>query len=237
MTRSEAIAEVAARWVSCMGCPLTGGCRQVVPGEIWGEIGAQGPIVLIVTDPPTQHEDAAGRMAAGPAADLLRSKILQPIDFPAVLVLPVVACRPPGNRAPTPQEIAACAPRIAEMVAAAGPIGAVLTVGKFADLTVGKGIVGADGVNLIAKIPIANIVAPAQLIRQGHPSPATDKQIMVAKAKALRLLQRAKMADLDPVVATGCLKHDPVRVGSEQLPNGLTVELTACRKCAIWLEG
>jgi uracil-DNA glycosylase family 4 len=100
-----ALAEIAAEVRACTRCPLHRGRTQAVPGE-----GNPLSDVLLVGEGPGAREDATGRPFVGPAGQLL-NELLQSIGWARedVFIANVVKCRPPGNRDPEPDEIAACA--------------------------------------------------------------------------------------------------------------------------------
>jgi uracil-DNA glycosylase len=100
------LAEIAAEVRGCTRCPLHRGRTQAVPGE--GNVLSD---VLMVGEGPGAREDATGRPFVGPAGQLL-TELLQSIGWARedVFIANVVKCRPPGNRTPTPEEAAACAP-------------------------------------------------------------------------------------------------------------------------------
>jgi DNA polymerase len=88
----------------CELCPLRQGCRQVVVGD-----GPHPADVMLVGEGPGQSEDEIGKPFVGRAGQLL-DKILEAagITRSMVYITNVVKCRPPQNRLPNPQEIAAC---------------------------------------------------------------------------------------------------------------------------------
>ena len=91
---------------SCQGCALCKTRKNVVPGE--GDVHA--PLMLVGEGPGAQ-EDASGRPFVGAAGQLL-NHMLSLMDIPRekVYIANIVKCRPPGNRAPLPQEMDACLP-------------------------------------------------------------------------------------------------------------------------------
>jgi DNA polymerase len=86
--------------------------------------------VLLVGEGPGAREDATGRPFVGPAGQLL-DELLRSIgwDRPDVFIANVVKCRPPGNRDPEPEEIAACAPYLDRQEAALDPA-VIVTLGR-----------------------------------------------------------------------------------------------------------
>ena len=97
---------VASLVAACRRCRLCEGRNHTVPGE--GPGGAQ---LVVVGEGPGRVEDETGRPFVGPAGELL-TKILAAIDLPRerVFICNVVKCRPPENRAPQYDEVAACLP-------------------------------------------------------------------------------------------------------------------------------
>lgn len=100
----ETLAEVAR---NCNCCRLRAGCTQVVFGE-----GAPDARLLCVGEGPGADEDRLGRPFVGRAGQLL-DRILEVSGFNRrtnCYIANVVKCRPPGNRAPLPDEREACRP-------------------------------------------------------------------------------------------------------------------------------
>ena len=102
-TLLQAIAEEIR---GCTRCPLAAGRTLTVPGE-----GNPISDVLLVGEGPGAREDATGRPFVGPAGQLLE-ELLASIGWARadVFIANIVKCRPPGNRDPEPDEIAACHP-------------------------------------------------------------------------------------------------------------------------------
>jgi uracil-DNA glycosylase family 4 len=90
----------------CNRCRLRAGCRGVVFGE--GDPHAR---LCLIGEGPGAVEDELGRPFVGPAGELL-DRILEAAGFARdeVYISNVVLCRPPGNRVPEDDEIAACRP-------------------------------------------------------------------------------------------------------------------------------
>ena len=92
----------------CARCPLCEGCGQKVPGQ-----GDPNAPLMLIGEGPGEQEDRQGLAFVGPAGQLL-TKMLDAIQLPRdrVYICNVVKCRPPGNRTPTVEEAAACAPHL-----------------------------------------------------------------------------------------------------------------------------
>ena len=75
-----------------------------MPGE-----GAPRAELMVVGEGPGQEEDRQGRPFVGPSGELL-TKMIHSIGMERgeCYIANVVKCRPPGNRNPAPDEIAAC---------------------------------------------------------------------------------------------------------------------------------
>jgi uracil-DNA glycosylase len=89
---------------ACRMCRLCQARTSGVPGE-----GSPNAEVLFIGEGPGFHEDQQGRPFVGAAGQLL-TEMLQKIGLrrSEVFITNVVRCRPPGNRDPLPDELAAC---------------------------------------------------------------------------------------------------------------------------------
>jgi DNA polymerase len=78
--------------------------------------------VMLVGEAPGADEDRIGKPFMGRSGQLLdRMLAAVGLDRTQVYVANIVPWRPPGNRTPTPQEIAICKPFIARQIELAGP--------------------------------------------------------------------------------------------------------------------
>ena len=98
--------EVAERIRRVQCCGLCRDRTNAVPGE-----GNPHARLMLIGEGPGATEDATGRPFVGQAGKLL-DDILLAIDVPreTVYITNIVKCRPPQNRKPLPDEIAACIP-------------------------------------------------------------------------------------------------------------------------------
>jgi DNA polymerase len=96
-----------------------------VPGE-----GNQSTEVLFVGEGPGLNEDRQGRPFVGAAGQFLE-ELLASVGWRRddVFITNVVKCRPPQNRDPEPDEIAACDPFLRRQMAALEPA-VVVTLGR-----------------------------------------------------------------------------------------------------------
>jgi uracil-DNA glycosylase len=101
---NEGFAELAARAASCTRCRLSEGRRTVVFGS-----GKPTADLMFIGEGPGAEEDRQGLPFVGPAGQLL-TRIIEAIGLrrEEVYIANVVKCRPPGNRDPLPDEVAAC---------------------------------------------------------------------------------------------------------------------------------
>ena len=87
--------------------------------------------VVLVGEGPGVNEDRLGRPFVGRAGDLL-VRLLASIGWQRgdVFITNVVKCRPPDNRDPEPDEVAACAPYLRRQLEVLDPA-LVVTLGRF----------------------------------------------------------------------------------------------------------
>ena len=114
----------------CTRCPLHQTAIQGVPGE-----GNPSARFVVVGEAPGATEDETGRPFVGAAGQLL-TKILAAINLRRedVFICNVIKHRPPGNRNPLPNEIAACSPYLIRQLELIRP-GVILALGTFAAQT------------------------------------------------------------------------------------------------------
>ncbi|HET7046431.1 MAG TPA: uracil-DNA glycosylase [Gaiellaceae bacterium] len=121
------LAALEAEVAGCTRCALAQGRTQVVFGS-----GNPHADLMFVGEAPGFHEDAQGVPFVGAAGQLL-GKLLAGIGLSRdeVFVANVLKCRPPGNRDPLPEEIAACEPHLWKQLELIRPK-LVATLGNFA---------------------------------------------------------------------------------------------------------
>lgn len=104
--------------LKCTKCGLAKTRNHVIFGE--GNIHAG---IFIIGEAPGYDEDMQGRPFIGKSGQLL-DKILAACGFTRnehVFISNIVRCRPPGNRVPTPTEVAACIPWILKQIELVDP--------------------------------------------------------------------------------------------------------------------
>jgi uracil-DNA glycosylase len=124
--RRKALETIAAEIRSCTDCRLHEGRTRAVPGE-----GDPDTEVVFVGEGPGFNEDRLGRPFVGRAGDLL-VKLLAAIGWrrEEVFITNVVKCRPPDNRDPLPDEIAACSRYLERQLEVLDPA-VVVTLGRY----------------------------------------------------------------------------------------------------------
>jgi uracil-DNA glycosylase len=99
------------------GCALKFSAKNLAFAD-----GNPGGRVMLVGEAPGADEDRIGKPFMGRSGQLLdRMLATIGLDRSQVYVANIVPWRPPGNRTPTPQEIAICKPFIARQIELAGP--------------------------------------------------------------------------------------------------------------------
>ncbi|MFC1622181.1 uracil-DNA glycosylase [Patescibacteria group bacterium] len=112
---------------ACSKCRLCETAKNSVPGE-----GSSTPKIAFVGEAPGRYEDESGRPFVGRAGKLLE-KALEQIGYTRedVWIGNIIKHRPPSNRDPLPDEIAACSPYLTMQLKALDPP-LIVTLGRFA---------------------------------------------------------------------------------------------------------
>lgn len=162
--------QLAAQVVACAACGLCKGRRHAVVGQ-----GAQPTRWLVVGEAPGEQEDRQGQPFVGRSGQLLDA-MLAAVGMSRerdVFITNVIKCRPPGNRNPKPEEIAACSPYLMRQIALLKPE-RILVLGRFAaqtllgtDATIGnlRGRVHHLKTDEGVQIPVIVSYHPAYLLR------------------------------------------------------------------------
>ncbi len=114
---AASLAEVRERLGDCRRCKLCEGRTNIVFG-----VGDERARLMFVGEGPGRDEDLQGEPFVGRAGQLL-TKIIEAIGLTReqVYIANVVRCRPPDNRKPEPDEIAACQPFLRQTMAVVRP--------------------------------------------------------------------------------------------------------------------
>jgi len=124
--RRAALDAIAQEVAVCTRCRLHQTRTRAVPGE-----GHPETEVVLVGEGPGFNEDRQGRPFVGQAGAKLDA-LLTSVGWrrDEVFITNVVKCRPPENRDPEPDEIAACAPFLTRQLEVLDPA-LVVTLGRF----------------------------------------------------------------------------------------------------------
>lgn len=127
ITATERLRQLAEMVRDCQQCRLHQGRKQVVFGS-----GDPAAALVFVGEAPGRDEDLQGEPFVGQAGQLL-TRIIEAIGLKReqVYILNVIKCRPPNNRDPFPDEIAACQPIVQAQLACLQPK-VICTLGSFA---------------------------------------------------------------------------------------------------------
>jgi uracil-DNA glycosylase len=178
--------EIARTVHDCTRCPLFATATRGVPGE-----GPAQAEVMVIGEAPGANEDATGRPFVGAAGQLL-TKILAAVNLRRedVFICNVMKHRPPGNRNPTPDEVAACSPYLVRQIELIRPK-VILALGTFAaqtllatKLSIGK---LRGQVHRYHGVPLVVTYHPAALLRNPGWKRPTWEDVQLAR----RILDRA----------------------------------------------
>jgi uracil-DNA glycosylase len=126
MAVEDVLEQVAAEVRVCTKCDLCKNTKNGVPGE-----GSPHAEVLFIGEAPGYHEDRQGRPFIGPAGQFLNELLgAVGLDRSTVFITNVVKHRPPDNRDPLPDEMAACSDYLTRQIAALDPR-VIVTLGRY----------------------------------------------------------------------------------------------------------
>lgn len=181
---SVALEAVRADIGDCRRCGLCRDRRNIVFG-----VGNPDADLVICGEGPGYHEDQKGEPFVGPAGEML-DKMLSNVlglEREQVYILNVVKCRPPKDRNPLPDEVAACMPFLEGQLRALRPkillvLGGValnaLTGGRAPNITRARGQwIEVKG------IPTMPTFHPAYLLRQPDGKRATFNDLKALNAR------------------------------------------------------
>jgi uracil-DNA glycosylase len=178
--QAASLAAIAELVATCTKCRLCEGRSHTVPGE--GPIAAR---LVVVGEGPGRVEDQTGRPFVGKAGELL-TKILAAIELPRerVFICNVVKCRPPENRVPQYDEIAACLPYLVRQIDLVKPA-VILAMGGTAAQTLlnTKQSLGAlrNQIHRFRGIPVIVTYHPAALLRNPNWKKPTWDDVRIAR--------------------------------------------------------
>jgi len=188
MTAEETLAQIAKEVSTCTHCALHQTRKQAVPGE-----GPANAEIMFIGEGPGFHENEQGRPFVGAAGKFLDQLLAQAgVTRADVFIGNVVKCRPPENRDPRPDELAACDTYLERQIEAIDP-SIIVTLGRF---SMNKFLPGAKisqvhgQMQKIGKWYVIPMFHPAAALHQAALKPA----ILADFAKLPDLLQEARTA-------------------------------------------
>jgi uracil-DNA glycosylase family 4 len=123
---ADSLDSVASEVRVCPHCDLSRTRTLAVPGA-----GPDTARIMFIGEGPGWHEDQQGLPFVGAAGKFLNELLgLAGLKRGDVFITNVVKCRPPGNRDPLPDEIAACSGYLERQLALIDPL-LVVTLGRF----------------------------------------------------------------------------------------------------------
>lgn len=161
---SDSLQAIAAECAACRSCGLCQGRIQVVPGQG----NANHPDIMFIGEAPGADEDQQGLAFVGRAGQLL-TKMIAAMGYAReeVFIANICKCRPPNNRTPLPEEMAACIPFLKRQIALVKPR-YIIALGNTALL----GLLGTPGITRLhgqwrqfEGIPLMPTYHPAYLLR------------------------------------------------------------------------
>lgn len=166
---------------ACTRCPLHSGRIQGVPG-----IGDRKASWLIVGEAPGAEEDKRGEPFVGQAGKLLDA-MLAAIGLKrgeSVYIANVLKSRPPSNRDPSADEVAACLPYLERQIALIQPK-IILTLGRFAtqSLLATETPIGKlrGQVHRYQGVPVVATYHPAYLLRNAADKSRAWEDLLLAQ--------------------------------------------------------
>src|SRR5512135_2288813 len=126
MNGEEALVQIAKEVAVCERCYLHHSRKHAVPGE-----GPADADIMFIGEGPGFHENEQGRPFVGAAGKYL-DELLAKINLQRreVFICNVVKCRPPNNRDPLPDELAACSDYLERQIQAINPK-VIVTLGRY----------------------------------------------------------------------------------------------------------
>jgi len=165
----------------CVKCGLHKTRTQTVFG-----VGDENADWMLIGEAPGAEEDRLGDPFVGQAGKLL-DNMLAAIGLSRranVYIANVLKCRPPGNRNPTPEEVAQCSPHLLQQIELIKPK-LIVAMGRFAAQTLletGASISSLRGrVHRYAGVPLIVTYHPAYLLRTLEDKAKTWEDLLFAK--------------------------------------------------------
>jgi uracil-DNA glycosylase len=146
-TDTRQLDKIAEAVRACQSCVLASCRTKAVPGE-----GNPFARIMIIGEAPGRQEDESGSPFVGMAGKFL-DKLLATAGLTRseVFITNVVKCRPPENRKPERDEVAACADFLTAQIAAINPRLIICLGGTAASAVLGMKTISQDHGKLIER--------------------------------------------------------------------------------------
>ena len=188
MTAEETLAQIAKEVEVCTNCELHHSRKKSVPGE-----GPAHSEIMFIGEGPGFHENEQGRPFVGAAGKFLDQLLAQAgVTRADVFIGNVVKCRPPQNRDPQTEELAACGEYLEQQIEAINP-SIIVTLGRFSMNRFMPGAKISQVHGQMRKVGERYVIAmfhPAAALHQAALKPA----ILADFAKLPELLDEARKA-------------------------------------------
>jgi len=126
MSAEDTLAQIAKEVAVCRNCALHESRNKSVPGE-----GPATAEIMLIGEGPGFHENEQGRPFVGASGNFLSQLLEQGgLKRTDVFICNVVKCRPPNNRDPQTEELAACNKYLERQIEAINP-SIIVTLGRF----------------------------------------------------------------------------------------------------------
>ncbi len=188
MSAEELLGQIAKEVAVCERCALYHSRKHAVPGE-----GPADAEIMFIGEGPGFHENEQGRPFVGAAGKFLDELLEQAgLKRSQVWIGNVVKCRPPGNRDPLPEELAACNEFLERQIHAINPK-IIITLGRY---SMGRFMPGAKisavhgQMRRVGDRFVIAMFHPAAALHQGSLKPA----IMQDFSQLPALLEQARAA-------------------------------------------
>ncbi len=186
MSVDQTLAQVAREVAVCQKCALYHSRKKAVPGE-----GPARCEIMFIGEGPGFYENEQGRPFVGAAGKFLDELLAQAgLKREDVWITNIVKCRPPGNRDPLPEEVAACSEYLDRQIQAVDP-SIIITLGRhsMSKYMPGAKITAVHG--QMRKVGDRYVIAmfhPAAALHQASLKPA----VLADFAKLPQLLEQAR---------------------------------------------
>ncbi|MBL8080176.1 MAG: uracil-DNA glycosylase [Anaerolineales bacterium] len=194
MTAEETLAQLAKEVSVCTKCALHESRKKSVPGD-----GPADAEIMFIGEGPGFHENEQGHPFVGASGKFLDQLLAQAgVTRADVFIANVVKCRPPDNRDPSTDELAACDTYLEAQIKTINP-SIIVTLGR---ISMGKFF---SGVKISAVHGQMQKVGERYVIPMFHPAAALHQSalkpaILADFAKLPELLNEARVALGKPAI-------------------------------------